>query len=199
MIATQTIPISSSCLSSYVVETTLNTFSVCPVTWWKPLWIPSQFVQLRGGKPLWIPSQFVQLRGGNHFEYLLSLFSYVVETTLNTFSVCPVTWRKPLWIPSQFVQLRGGKPLWIPSWLHFLVSRRKLGDASLAHLMMYLWWNLCTLHLLACQVRVTEGDSGLSCCGWWVTSFERQLTPLCFDGKPQCYTTTEKFCPTSPA
>ena len=29
---------------------------------------------------------------------------------------------------------------------------------------MYLWWSLCTLYLLACQVRVTIGDSGLCCC-----------------------------------
>ena len=25
--------------------------------------------------------------------------------------------------------------------------------------LMYLWWSLCTLYLLACRVRVTEGDS----------------------------------------
>ena len=30
---------------------------------------------------------------------------------------------------------------------------------------MYLWWSLCTLYLLACQVRVTVGGSaGLCCC-----------------------------------
>ena len=29
---------------------------------------------------------------------------------------------------------------------------------------MYLWWSLCTLYLLPCQVRVTVGDSGLCCC-----------------------------------
>ena len=28
---------------------------------------------------------------------------------------------------------------------------------------MYFWWSLCTLYLLACQVRVTLGDSGLCC------------------------------------
>ena len=28
---------------------------------------------------------------------------------------------------------------------------------------MYLWWSLCTLYLLACQVRVTVGDSDLFC------------------------------------
>ena len=43
---------------------------------------------------------------------------------------------------------------------------------------MYLWWSSCTLYLLACQVRVTGGDSGLCCCAC-VTSFERELTPLC--------------------
>ena len=29
---------------------------------------------------------------------------------------------------------------------------------------MYLWWSLCTLYLLACQVRVTVGGSGLCYC-----------------------------------
>ena len=33
-------------------------------------------------------------------------------------------------------------------------------------------WSLCTLYLLACQVRVTVGDSGLCCCVC-VTSLER--------------------------
>ena len=28
----------------------------------------------------------------------------------------------------------------------------------------YLWRSLCSVHLLACQVRVTAGDSGLCCC-----------------------------------
>ena len=41
---------------------------------------------------------------------------------------------------------------------------------------MYLWWSLCTLYsctlyLLACQVRVTIGDSCLCCCVC-VTSFD---------------------------
>ena len=30
-------------------------------------------------------------------------------------------------------------------------------------LRMYLWWSLCTLYLLACQVRVIVGDTGLCC------------------------------------
>ena len=47
---------------------------------------------------------------------------------------------------------------------------------------MYLWWSLCTLHLHACQVRVTVGDSGLCCT--CVTYFEHQLTPLCVDSFP---------------
>ena len=29
---------------------------------------------------------------------------------------------------------------------------------------VYLWWSLCPLRLHACLVRVTVGDSGLSCC-----------------------------------
>ena len=33
---------------------------------------------------------------------------------------------------------------------------------------MHLWWSLCTLYLLACQVRVTVGDSGLCCCTCYV-------------------------------
>ena len=41
----------------------------------------------------------------------------------------------------------------------------------------HLWWSLCTLYLLACQVRVTAGDSGLCCCVH-VASFECQLIPL---------------------
>ena len=43
-------------------------------------------------------------------------------------------------------------------------------------LRMYLWWSLCTLYLLACQVRATVGDSGLCCCVS-LTSFE----PFVFD------------------
>ena len=39
---------------------------------------------------------------------------------------------------------------------------------------IYLWWNLSTLHWLACQVRVTVGDSGLCCCVC-LTSFERYI------------------------
>ena len=39
-------------------------------------------------------------------------------------------------------------------------------------LKMYLWWSLGTSYLYACQVRITVGDSGVSC-GTWVTYFER--------------------------
>ena len=42
---------------------------------------------------------------------------------------------------------------------------------------MWIWWSLCTFCLLACQARVTVGDSGLCCC-ICVTSFERWLTPF---------------------
>ena len=38
---------------------------------------------------------------------------------------------------------------------------------------MYLWWSLCTLYLLACQVRVTVGDSGL--CFWFLRDVFRAL------------------------
>ena len=49
-------------------------------------------------------------------------------------------------------------------------------------LRMYPWWSLCTLYLLACQVRVTVGDSDL--CYVCVTSFGRWLTSL-FVHSPQ--------------
>ena len=51
---------------------------------------------------------------------------------------------------------------------------------TVSPLRMYLWWSLRTLYLLACQVRVTVGDSGLCCCTC-VTSFERLLISLCVD------------------
>ena len=51
-------------------------------------------------------------------------------------------------------------------------------------LRMYHWWSLCTLYSNACQVRVTVGDLGFCCCAC-VTSFERQLTPLCVDSYSQ--------------
>ena len=52
---------------------------------------------------------------------------------------------------------------------------RESGVAELKTVAMFrthLWWSLRTLYLLACQVRVTVGDSGLCCCVC-VTSFER--------------------------
>ena len=59
---------------------------------------------------------------------------------------------------------------------------------------------LCTLYLLACQVRVTVGDSGLCCCVC-VTSFECQLTPLCVDFVKisleysfVCFASWQEFC-----
>ena len=39
------------------------------------------------------------------------------------------------------------------------------GRASLL-MKLYLWRSLCVLYLLACQVRVTVDDSGLSRCVW---------------------------------
>ena len=42
-----------------------------------------------------------------------------------------------------------------------------------------------TLYLLACQVRVIVGDSGLCCCVS-VTSVERLLSPLCVDTVHVC-------------
>ena len=37
-----------------------------------------------------------------------------------------------------------------------------------------------TLHLLSCQLRIAVGDLGLCCCVY-VTSLERQFTPLFVD------------------
>ena len=45
---------------------------------------------------------------------------------------------------------------------------------------MYLLWNLYTLYLHSCRVRVTVGDSGLCSCPR-VTSFKHLLTPLCWN------------------
>ena len=42
-----------------------------------------------------------------------------------------------------------------------------------------IWLHLHILYLLACQVRVTVGDSGLCCV--CVASFDHLLTPLCAD------------------
>ena len=46
---------------------------------------------------------------------------------------------------------------------------------------VYLWWNLRTLYLLACQVKVTASDAGLCCCVPCYTSAVCQalLTPFC--------------------
>ena len=44
---------------------------------------------------------------------------------------------------------------------------------------MYLQWSSCTLHLLACQVQVTVGDSGLCCV--CVMSLECSSTALFMD------------------
>ena len=56
---------------------------------------------------------------------------------------------------------------------------------------MYLWWSLYTLYVLACQVRVTVGDSGL-CCNVCVTSLERLFTPLCVDSLGKSVALDEK-------
>ena len=47
---------------------------------------------------------------------------------------------------------------------------------ALVHLRVYLWWSLCTLYLLACQVRVPWGD--LSLCCVHVKSFKRFVYSL---------------------
>ena len=43
---------------------------------------------------------------------------------------------------------------------------------KLETLTMYFWWSFCTVHLLACQMRVSVGESDLCRCAC-VTSFER--------------------------
>ena len=46
----------------------------------------------------------------------------------------------------------------------FLASFHESVIESLMDWRMYIWWSLCALYLLACQVRVTVGgDSGLCC------------------------------------
>ena len=50
----------------------------------------------------------------------------------------------------------------------------------LCKLRMYLWWSVCALYLLACQLRATVGDSELCCCVC-VMSFKHWLTPLFVD------------------
>jgi len=42
-------------------------------------------------------------------------------------------------------------------------SRPSCVQIPVPQCVMYLWWSLYTLYLLACQVRVTAGDSGLCC------------------------------------
>ena len=68
---------------------------------------------------------------------------------------------------------------WRPQRLYGLLGTGSPGQSPrLSHsswalyLRMYLWWSLRTWYLLACQVRVTVGASGLCCCVC-VTSFER--------------------------
>ena len=41
-----------------------------------------------------------------------------------------------------------------------------------------IWWNLCTLYLLASQVRVSVGDLGLCCCVFWMLINSRCLLML---------------------
>ena len=62
-------------------------------------------------------------------------------------------------------------------WKHhaLYIHNLKQNEAKSAHAestqSMYLWWSLCTLYLLACQVKAIVGDSGLCCCVC-VTSFQ---------------------------
>ena len=57
-------------------------------------------------------------------------------------------------------------------WTQQLAAGLEVGSESFFFLRMCLWWSLCTLCLLACQVRVTVGGSGFCCCVC-ATSFER--------------------------
>ena len=43
-------------------------------------------------------------------------------------------------------------------------TRSTSSNTTLASQRMYLWWSLCTLYLLTCQVRTTVGKLGLCCC-----------------------------------
>ena len=75
--------------------------------------------------------------------------------------------------------------VWIGSWVLMFsdviqhIRRIKKKKKKKKKLRLYLWWNLCTLYLHACQVRVTVGDSGLHCtCGAY---FERWCCMLIQD------------------
>ena len=55
-------------------------------------------------------------------------------------------------------------------WIEFYTSNVKL-----LSLRMCLWRSLCTLYLLACQMKVTVGDSGLCCCVYVTLSSANQF------------------------
>ena len=65
------------------------------------------------------------------------------------------------------LQLANARDLCTPQALNAVLKLELLLDRT-----MYLWWSFYTLYLLASQVRVTVGDSGLYCCVS-VKSFER--------------------------
>ena len=50
------------------------------------------------------------------------------------------------------------------SHLQSLSAGMQVNTRYVLFLMMHLWRSLCTLYLLACQLRVTIGNSGLCCC-----------------------------------
>ena len=49
-----------------------------------------------------------------------------------------------------------------------LISAQRTSNRHSNKDLKYLSWGLCTLYLLACQVRVSIDDSGHCCCGFFV-------------------------------
>ena len=55
------------------------------------------------------------------------------------------------------------------------LDRVYTSNVKLLSLRMCLWRSLCSLYLLACQMKVTVGDSGLCCCVYVTLSSANQF------------------------
>ena len=64
-------------------------------------------------------------------------------------------------VPTDMVQERGYNVM-------DLISAQRTSNRHSNKDLRYLSWGLCTLYLLACQVRVSIDDSGLCRCGFFV-------------------------------
>ena len=92
---------------------------------------------------------------GTQLDYPLTVFCSFLFFFFFSFLENPNTWK---------VQKMSYKHL--PTW-H--VCKYKVHKLRQRYILI--WWSLCTLYLHTCQVRVTEGHSGLCCA--CVTSFKR--------------------------